>query len=65
MKIYLVLYHDKWEHCECDEGCCCAITTEVKAVKTTQLLAEQAIQDLMKRTFHDQDEFEIIEMELS
>jgi len=63
-KVYLVLFHDQWGHSECESGCCCATTTEVKAVCLSQELAEKEIKKLMARVSYDRKEFEIEEMEL-
>ncbi len=58
-KAYVVLYHDKWEHCECEPECCDAITTEVKGVCMTPELAEGLIAQIMQRCGKDREEFEI------
>jgi hypothetical protein len=58
-KVFVVLYHDRWEHCECINDCCGAETTEVKGVATSRELAEGIINNLLQRCGHERDEYEI------
>lgn len=63
MKVYLVLYHDQYAHSECENECCCAETTEIKAVRLTRELAEKAIDETIERVSYSRSTFEIKEMD--
>lgn len=63
-KVYVVLYHDQWTHCECINDCCSATTTEVKGVASTKEVAEGIVRNLRQRCGHEKYEYEIIEQDL-
>jgi len=60
-EIYIVVYHDPWQHSECDEGCCAVDTTEVLGTASSFERAEELIQRYLKRmTCYQRKDFEII-----
>ena len=63
-KVYVILYHDCWQHAECLNECCSAETTQVKGVAMTRELAERIITHLRQRCGHEKWEYEIEEHEL-
>ena len=65
-KIYVIVYHDPWAHCECPSGCCCAETTNVEAVTTSKEKAEEWITNHLKvMTCYHRKDFDIEEITLN
>lgn len=63
-KVFIVLYHNRWEHSECEVDCCCAQTTEIKGVAMTRPLAEGLINKLIQRCGNEREEFVVQEEEV-
>jgi len=61
MKVYLVLYHDRWAHSECESGCCCVQTTSISAVRLTMKDAEDWITDYITKWRRPHNEEEMMD----
>ena len=62
MKIYVVMYHDPYEHSECEGDCCGADSSELILTAPTKDVAELALKNyISKHTYYHRDDFKIEE----
>jgi hypothetical protein len=60
-KVYVIIYHDPYEHSECNEGCCGVQTSTIVDIATTKELADIIVSEHLKHHYNRKNDYDIEE----